>query len=76
MCLLPRRGIHDDIGENGRQPIDPTAASWSGTVFSLAALRANGSPGNRSEAMPPVANDAEAEPARTGRSERTRRTAG
>lgn len=74
MCLLPRRDIHDDIGENGRQPIDPTAASWAGTVFSLAALRANGSPeSRRGEGMPQVANDADPEIARP---ERARRTAG
>lgn len=61
MCSISRRNIHSGIGENGLQPIEPSAASWDEmrAPFSLSALRErDGASAPRKFRSADAANDA------------------
>lgn len=61
MCSISRRNTHSEIGENGLQPIEPSAASWDEmrAPFSLSALRErDGATSPRKPRSADAANDA------------------
>ena len=60
MCTLSRRYMHAGIGENGRQPIDPSALFWDELRRPVRAIG-----DNRQDRAPPAVADPRDGPATT-----------